>query len=123
MGNLQKLRAGTINGAEAIGLSQDLGNLEPGKLADLVVLDKDPLQDIQNTVSILFVMVISTDILSETAPKRRIGSLDLTSSDSRGPHLWPSDTKPEFHELSALRQSGLIRLPARGDRYDLRPPS
>ena len=56
MGNLQKLRAGTINGAEAIGLSQDLGNLEPGKLADLVVLDKDPLQDIQNTVSILFVM-------------------------------------------------------------------
>jgi Tol biopolymer transport system component len=56
MSNLEALRAATLNGAEAIGLAQDLGSIEPGKLADLVVLSKDPLQDIQNTTSIRFVM-------------------------------------------------------------------
>jgi Tol biopolymer transport system component len=56
MSNIEALRAATLNGAEAIGLSQDLGSVEPGKLADLVVLDKDPLQDIRNTTAIRFVM-------------------------------------------------------------------
>jgi Tol biopolymer transport system component len=56
MSNLQALRAATLNGAEAIGLAEDLGSIEPGKLADLVVLDKDPLQNIQNTTAIRFVM-------------------------------------------------------------------
>jgi Tol biopolymer transport system component len=56
MSNLDALRAATLNGAEAIGLARDLGSIEPGKLADLVVLSKDPLQDIQNTTSIRFVM-------------------------------------------------------------------
>ena len=56
MSNLEALRAGTLDGAEAIGLAEDLGSIAPGKLADLVVLDKDPLQNIQNTTAIRFVM-------------------------------------------------------------------
>ncbi len=32
----------TINGAEVLGLAAEKGSLEPGKLADLVVLDRDP---------------------------------------------------------------------------------
>ena len=42
----------TIHGAEAMGHAQDLGSIEPGKLADLVVLNKNPLDDIHNTDAI-----------------------------------------------------------------------
>jgi Tol biopolymer transport system component len=53
---LEVIRVATINGAKAIGLDQDIGSLETGKLADLVVLDKNPLQDIHNTNTIRWVM-------------------------------------------------------------------
>jgi len=50
------LRAATLGSAEAIGREADLGSLEPGKMADLVVLDRNPLTDIRNTLSISSVM-------------------------------------------------------------------
>ncbi len=50
------LRAATIFGAETLGFAQDLGSVEPGKLADLVVLDRNPLDDIRNTQSVRMVM-------------------------------------------------------------------
>jgi imidazolonepropionase-like amidohydrolase len=48
MSNIEALRTGTINPARALGLDKDLGSLEPGKLADLVVLDDNPLENIRN---------------------------------------------------------------------------
>lgn len=45
---LQALRAATLTAAEALGKDDRLGTVEPGKLADMVVLDADPLQKIQN---------------------------------------------------------------------------
>jgi Tol biopolymer transport system component/imidazolonepropionase-like amidohydrolase len=50
------LRIGTLSGAEYLGMDKDLGSLEPGKLADIVVLDKNPLDDIRNTESISLVL-------------------------------------------------------------------
>jgi Tol biopolymer transport system component len=56
MTGMEVLRAATLHGAEAIGYGQDLGSLEVGKFADLLVLDKDPLLDIRNTNAIGYVM-------------------------------------------------------------------
>ncbi|MEX1128434.1 MAG: amidohydrolase family protein [Vicinamibacterales bacterium] len=50
------LQAATIDGAKIIGIDRDLGSIEAGKLADLVVLDRNPLQDIRNTNSVRYVM-------------------------------------------------------------------
>jgi imidazolonepropionase-like amidohydrolase len=45
----QALRAGTASGAAYLGLDRELGSLEVGKLADLLVLDANPLDDIRNS--------------------------------------------------------------------------
>jgi imidazolonepropionase-like amidohydrolase len=46
------IRAGTINGARTIGREKDMGSIEVGKMANFVILDKDPLSDIRNTRSV-----------------------------------------------------------------------
>jgi len=43
---LEVLRCATVNGSKIIGRPADLGSIEPGKLADLVIMDKSPLDDI-----------------------------------------------------------------------------
>src|SRR3546814_5332168 len=50
------LRAATINGAYGLGMEADLGSLEVGKVADLLILNKNPLEDIRNTLTIERVM-------------------------------------------------------------------
>ena len=52
----EALRAGTINVAKGMGMAADFGSLEVGKVADLVVLNTDPLADIRNSTDILYVM-------------------------------------------------------------------
>nr|NIP78947.1 amidohydrolase family protein [Gemmatimonadota bacterium]NIQ53558.1 amidohydrolase family protein [Gemmatimonadota bacterium]NIU73715.1 amidohydrolase family protein [Gammaproteobacteria bacterium]NIX43864.1 amidohydrolase family protein [Gemmatimonadota bacterium]NIY08079.1 amidohydrolase family protein [Gemmatimonadota bacterium] len=72
---LEALAVGTINGAKYLGLDRDLGSLEPGKLADLVVLDANPLDDITHSDDIAMVMLngrlYDAATLTEVAPRER----------------------------------------------------
>jgi imidazolonepropionase-like amidohydrolase len=54
---LEALRAGTLDGAKYLGLDREIGSLEVGKLADLMVLGADPLEDIRNSEQVEMVMV------------------------------------------------------------------
>ena len=51
------LIAGTINGARYIGMEADLGSLEAGKLADLIVLEENPLENLRSSELVRYVMV------------------------------------------------------------------
>ncbi len=57
MTNLEALKTATINSAQSLGLDDWIGSLQTGKLADLIVMDKNPLEDIYNTESIQYTMV------------------------------------------------------------------
>ncbi len=54
---LEAIKVATLNGAKYLGLDGELGSIEEGKLADLAVLARNPLDDIRNTESVELVMV------------------------------------------------------------------
>ncbi|OWQ92984.1 hypothetical protein CDN99_00270 [Roseateles aquatilis] len=56
MTSLEAIRTATLNPARYLGLDKDIGSLEPGKLADLVILDGDVLKDIRQSDRISKVM-------------------------------------------------------------------
>lgn len=72
---LEALRVATMDGAYFIGLERETGSLARGKLADLVVLNADPLRDIRNSADIAYVMkagrLYDDETLSELWPTQR----------------------------------------------------
>ena len=57
MSNLGALQAATINAAQYIGVGKDLGSIKVGKLADILVLDKNPLEDIKNSNTLIYTII------------------------------------------------------------------
>lgn len=74
MSNMQALRAATMNGAEYLGMDKEIGSLKVGKLADLIVLDKNPLDDIQNSNTVRYTMINGR--LYDTETMNEIGNYD-----------------------------------------------
>jgi hypothetical protein len=71
----QALYAATAEPAKFLGLAADLGSVAPRKLADLVVLDADPLQDIRNTRRI-HTVVTRGRIISPAARARMLADVE-----------------------------------------------
>jgi len=63
----QALISATASGADLLGLADKIGTLEPGKLADLVAVPGDPLQDIRQTEKVSFVMQGGKVVKNQTA--------------------------------------------------------
>ena len=84
MSNHEALKAATINGANYLGMDSEIGSLEKGKLADIIVLDKNPLENIQHTNSVLYTMINGR--LYDTSTMNEIGNYN----NKRGKFYWES---------------------------------
>jgi hypothetical protein len=94
LGPMGALRVATVDGARYLGLEQDLGSLTVGKLADIVVLNKNPLDDIHNANDIQYVMkggvLYNADTLDEVWP----ASVPFGDDYWVFPPAMRSDTRP-----------------------------
>ncbi len=72
---LEALRSATLVGATALGFAGDLGSLEPGKLADIVVLNSDPVRDLRRSADIAYVVkngyLYDASTMDQMWPERR----------------------------------------------------
>jgi imidazolonepropionase-like amidohydrolase/Tol biopolymer transport system component len=82
---IEALRAGTIAAATSLGYARDVGSLEAGKLADLVVLDADPTVDIRNSDKVHRVMLGGR--LYDPATMNEV----VTGTRVRAPYWWETN--------------------------------
>ena len=90
---MQAIRCATINGASYLGMDKEIGSLEVGKLADLMVLNANPLDDIRNSEQIKYVMLNGR--LYDADSMNEIGNRD----------------KPRLHFWWQMGRGDMISLP------------
>ena len=92
---LQALQAATVMPAKTLGMDRDLGTLEAGKLADLVVLDANPLENIRNSDKVRSVMLGGRLFDAATLNEQ------VTGNRTRQPYWWEMSDKPMPGRTSA----------------------
>ncbi|HUM64756.1 MAG TPA: amidohydrolase family protein, partial [Chitinophagaceae bacterium] len=103
MTNHQALQTATINPAKSLGFDKWIGSLEAGKLADLIVMDLNPLDNIRNTESIRYTMVNGR--LFDAATLDEIGNYNRP----RSKFYWETGTNAEsFPWHDETTQEGCI---------------
>ncbi len=97
---LEALKAGTIAPAQSLGMAKDIGSLEVGKLADLVVLDADPTANIRNSTSIARVMLGGRMYDAKTMNEVETGSA------KRLPYWWEAGNRAGSSTPTATEAAG-----------------
>ncbi len=101
---IDALRSATINGASYLGMDEQIGSLKVGKLADLIVLDKNPLENIQNSNSLVYTM--ANGRLYDSNNLNEIGN----NSKSRSKFYWEqsgySQNFPWHEETHSFQTQG-----------------
>jgi imidazolonepropionase-like amidohydrolase len=83
------LRFATINGARALGMEDEIGSIEPGKWADLVIIQGDPLDDIRNTRNVEAVVLEGTIYDPQELLDRARGQIGPTGPDEHDDwYIW-----------------------------------
>ncbi|MBA2328647.1 MAG: PD40 domain-containing protein [Flavisolibacter sp.] len=99
MTNHEALKTATINPAQSLGFDDWIGALEAGKLADLVVMDKNPLENILNTETISMTMVNGRLYDAETM--NEIGN----TSRERGKFFWETRQNADVFGFSSISET------------------
>jgi imidazolonepropionase-like amidohydrolase/Tol biopolymer transport system component len=99
MTSLEAIRAATLNGAKYLGMERDIGSLEIGKLADLIIIDADVINDIEKTDRITH--VIQNGRVYDVATMNEIGAT-------------PNKRKPFYFERGTAGSEAFDRLHAMG---------
>ena len=97
--NFEVLRAATIHGAAYIGMEKHLGSIEKGKLADIIILDEDPLADIQNINSVIYTVVNGR--MYDTETMNEMGNYDVP----RAKFFWEQEGYNDNFEWHAKSHS------------------
>ena len=74
MTNYEALKCATVNGAALLGMEKQIGSLKAGKLADLIIIDGNPMEDIRKTENVVYTMVNGR--LYDTSTMNEIGNTD-----------------------------------------------
>jgi imidazolonepropionase-like amidohydrolase len=90
----EAFRSATLHGARYLGLDADLGSIESGKLADLIVIEGDPLADVRLSTQVRY--TVMNGRVFDAATMNQAGN----HSHERGPLWWE---KPSITEAAILR--------------------
>jgi hypothetical protein len=90
----EALRGGTIDGARHLGLDQDIGSIEKGKLADLVVIDGNPLEDLRRSEYVEYTVINGR--LYDVATMNQIGNYQV----ERQPFYFEKEGGDTIHPLT-----------------------
>jgi imidazolonepropionase-like amidohydrolase/Tol biopolymer transport system component len=103
MTNLQALRSATMNGAIYLGMDSEIGSLKKGKLADLLILDKNPLEDIRNSESIKYTMINGR--LYDAENMDEVGNYDKKRTEFYFEKAGGSNNLPFFESTNSFMPS------------------